>query len=144
MRSITTLVAASIFVATTPSIGKPVAPDHPIVGTWKITLPLPDGSCDEIYRIRPDGTTFVTSAEEISESEYEISDEPSEKGFYKLVDTITKDNGKKDCLGEIMQVGNVATNYILFHQSGDVFLMCKEERLASCIGPFVRQKDGDA
>jgi hypothetical protein len=144
MRTITTLVAATMFAATPPSAAKPTAPDHPIVGTWKITLPLPDGSCDEIYRMRADGTTFVTSAEEVSESEYEISDAPSEKGFYKLVDTITKDNGKKDCLGEVMQVGHAATNYILFHPSGDMFLMCREERLASCIGPFVRQKDGDA
>jgi len=143
MRSICTVIAATICIAIIPSIAKPVAPDHPIVGTWKITLTLPGGSCDEVYRIRADGTTLVTSAEEISESEYEISDTPSAKGFYKLTDTITKDNGKKDCLGEITPVGQVATNYILFHPSGQMFLLCSEERLASCIGPFVRQKDSE-
>jgi hypothetical protein len=132
MRSTMTVVAASIFFAITPSLVKPIAPDHPIVGTWKITLPLSDGPCDEIYSIRPDGTALVTSAEEISESVYEISDDPSEKGFYRWVDTITKDNGKKDCLG------HVATNYIVFHSSGDMFLICIEERLESCIGPFAR------
>jgi len=144
MRGITALIAATLCAANIPAIGKPTAPDHPIVGTWRITIPLQDGSCDEIYRIRADGTTFVTSADEISESEFEISDAPSQKGFYKLVDTITKDNGKKDCLGEIMQVGQAATNYVLFHESGDMFLMCREERLATCIGPFIRQKDSDA
>jgi hypothetical protein len=107
--------------------------DHPSPFRW---------TCDEIYSIRPDGTTLVTSAEEISESVYEISDDPSEKGFYRWVDTITKDNGKKACLGQTM--GHVATNHIVFHSSGDMFLICIEERLESCIGPFVRQKDSDA
>jgi hypothetical protein len=144
MRSTITLVAASIFFAFTPALGKPVAPDHPIVGTWKITLPLSGGTCDEIYRIRADGTKLVTSAEEEAESEYEISDGPSEKGFYKVVDKVTKDNGKKDCLGGITPVGDVATNYIAFHSSGDMFLLCIEERLDRCVGLFVRQKDSDA
>ncbi len=144
MGNTTTLVAASIFLAITPALGKPIAPDHPFVGTWKITLPLSGGTCDEIYHIRPDGTRLVTSGEEEAESEYEISDGPSEKGFYKWVDTITKDNGKKDCLGGITPVGDVATNYIVFHPSGDMFLLCIEESLDRCVGPFVRQKGGDA
>ena len=144
MRSTTTSVAASIFFAITPALGMPIASDHPFVGTWKITLPVSDATCDEIYSIRPDGTTLVTSAEEISESAYEISDGRSEKGFYRWVDTITKDNGKKDCLGQITEVGHVATNYIVFNASGDMFLMCIEERLDRCVGPFVRQKGGDA
>src|SRR5664279_969016 len=46
--------------------------DHPIIGTWKIELP--DSSCHEVYHIRRDGTMIVTSAEEISESEFTISD----------------------------------------------------------------------
>ena len=47
--------------------------DHPLIGTWQITLP--DGSCREIYRYRSDGTTLVTSAEEVAESSYDISDQ---------------------------------------------------------------------
>jgi hypothetical protein len=143
MRSATTLVAASIFLATTPSLGNPIAPDHPFVGTWKITLAISGGTCDEIYHIRPDGTLLVTSAEEESESEYEISDGPSEKGVYKWVDKTTKDNGEKDCLGGITPVGDVATNYLVFHPSGNMFILCIEERLDRCVGPFVRQKDSD-
>ena len=49
MRSVTTLLAASIFFAIAPTFGQPVAPDHPIVGTWKISLPVSGGTCDEIY-----------------------------------------------------------------------------------------------
>jgi hypothetical protein len=144
MRSAMTIVAASIFLATTPSLGNPIAPDHPFVGTWKITLSLSEGSCEEIYRVRPDGRTLITSAEEEGESEYEISDEPSDKGFYKLVGTATAANGKKDCLGRATRVGHVATTYVAFHPSGDMFVMCIEESLDRCIGPFVRQKDGGA
>jgi hypothetical protein len=139
-----TLVAASIFFAITPCLGQSVAPDHPFVGTWKITLSLSNGTCDEIYSVRVDGTTLVTSAEEVGESEYKISEGPSEKGFYRWIDTVTKSNGKKDCLGQITPVGDVATNYIVFHPSGDMFLICIEESLDRCVGPFVRQKGGDA
>ena len=39
-------------------------------------------------------------------------------------------------MGEVMQVGHEATNYILLHPSRPEFLMCEEERLDTCIGPF--------
>ena len=120
----------------------PLRPDHPLIGAWKITIPAL--SCYEIYRIRRDGTTLVNSAEEVAESEFELSDQPSPKGFYKWVDKITRDNGKKDCSGEVMQLGQVATNYIRLHPSGDMFLMCVEEDLNTCIGPFIRIKGDDA
>lgn len=114
----------------------PPAANHPILGIWKLTLP--DSNCAEIYRFRGDGTTLVTSAEEVSESEFQIPDQPSAKGFYKLEDRITKDNGKKDCSGEVMKVGNRAVNFVRFHPSGVLFLMCAAESMDSCIGPFHR------
>ena len=116
----------------------PPSASHPILGIWKLTLP--DGSCSETYRFRGDGTTLVTSAEEISESEFDIPDQPSARGFYKLQDKVVKDNGKPDCSGEITKVGTKATNYIQFHPSGDMFLMCAAEALDMCIGPFERIK----
>ena len=61
-------------------------------------------------------------------------------GFYKEVDTIVKDNGKIDCTGEITKPGQAVTNYLQFHPSGDMFLMCVERSLDRCIGPFVRVK----
>jgi hypothetical protein len=110
--------------------------DHPLIGTWQITLP--DGSCREIYRYRSDGTTLVTSAEEVAESSYNISDQPDPEGFYKQTDTIVKDNGKRDCSGEVTQVGHQVVTYLLFHPSGNMFLMCFERDRRSCIGPFIR------
>ena len=111
---------------------------HPVIGIWQITLP--DGSCRETYRIRADGTTLVFSNEEVAESTFAISDQPDKQGFYKEVDTIVKDNGKRDCLGDVTKVGRAVTSYLLFHPSGDMFLMCVERRTDQCIGPFVRVK----
>lgn len=124
------------------STGAPAAPpaappaDHPILGIWKLSLP--DLGCSETYRFRADGTTLVTSAEEVSESEYRIPAKPSSKGFYRLEDRIVKDNGKKDCAGAIMKPGTTATNFIRFHPSKALFLMCADETMNTCIGPFER------
>ena len=115
--------------------------EPPWVGIWKISLP--DGRCHEIYRMHPDGTMLVTSAQEVSESTIQISTEPSAKGYYKMVDTVTRDNGKKDCTGEVMEVGHTVTQFIRFHPSGNMFLMCEEESLEKCIGWFIRQKGLD-
>ena len=122
----------------------PPAPNasHPILGIWR--LALPELHCIETYRFRGDGTTLVTSKEEISESEFRIPDKPSEKGFYKLEDRVVKDNGKKDCSGEIMKVGTQAINFLRFHPSGALFLMCSDETMEACIGPFERVEGEEA
>jgi hypothetical protein len=36
--------------------------------------------------------------------------------------------------------GHESTNYVLLHPDGDQFLMCGDETLNTCIGPFVRLK----
>ena len=135
MRSLTEVVL-SLAILAPNAIAAPLASDHPILGIWKLTLP--DGSCSEIYRFRGDGTTLVTSAEEISQSEFSIPAKPSAKGFYKLHDRLVKDNGKKDCIGQITKAGATATHFVHFHPSGSLFLMCAAESLDVCIGPFRR------
>lgn len=135
MRMLTGLLL-SISLTTPLALAAPPSASHPILGIWRLTLP--DGSCSETYRFRGDGTTLVTSAAEVSESEFSIPAEPSEKGFYRLVDTIVKDNGKEDCMGQVMKVGTSATNFIRFHPSGALFLMCATESMETCIGPFRR------
>ena len=37
-----------------------------------------------------------------------------------------------------MEVGHVATNYLFLHPSGNMFLVCEEENINTCIGPLVR------
>jgi hypothetical protein len=143
MRALSKLLLSLVVV--TPFVqAAPPAPatNHPILGIWR--LALPELHCVETYRFRGDGTTLVTSKEEISESEYRIPDQPSKKGFYKLEDRIVKDNGKQDCSGEIIKVGTKATNFLRFHPSGALFLMCSDETMEACIGPFERVEGEEA
>ncbi|MDZ7920242.1 hypothetical protein [Rhodoferax sp.] len=112
----------------------PLPKDHPLIGSWKIDLP--QAQCFELYNIHQDGTMAGTSGAQAAESEFEISASPSSLGFYKWVDKITRDNGKPDCMGSIMEVGHVATNFIALHRAGKMFLLCEKEDLNTCIGPF--------
>ena len=126
-----------LFAMSTPAPAAPaLSPGHPIVGIWRLSLP--ELSCTETYRFRADGTTLVTSAAEVSESRFSIPERPSAKGFYRLEDEIVKDNGKKDCSGEVMAVGKSVTNFVRFHPSGALFVMCADESMEMCIGPFER------
>jgi len=111
--------------------------NHPLIGSWRIDVP--GTQCHEVYDIKTDGTMSVTSGAQAAESEFEIDIKPSARGFYKWVDKIVKDNGKPDCMGRIMQVGHVSTVYIIVHRSGREFLICKQESLDTCIGPFRKQ-----
>jgi hypothetical protein len=129
---------SAVLMVSVPATAAPPAANHPIVGVWRLSLD--GGMCFETYRFRDDGTSLVTSAHEVSESAFAIGATPSARGFYKLEDRIVKDNGKPDCAGEVMKVGTRATNYVQFHPSGDMFLMCASEALDVCIGPFQRIK----
>jgi hypothetical protein len=110
--------------------------NHPILGTW--IFAVPDTDCEETYYVRQDGTTLVTSGHEVAESVYEIDDEPSAKGFYKNTDRIVKDNGKPDCAGNITKIGTEVINYIRFHPSSNMMIICKDESLEACFGPLFR------
>ena len=114
----------------------PLRADHPLIGSWRVQLP--DMDCAEIYRIHADGTMHVTSAEEVSDSQFEISDRPGADGFYTWVDRIVRDNGKPDCSGNITPIGHTSSNFILLHPSGEAFLLCEKEDVDTCIGPFER------
>jgi hypothetical protein len=115
----------------------PLPPDHPVIGTWKFVVP--DTQCTEIYDVRADGTSRVTSAEQVIETEFTISPGLNAQGFYKWVDRITHDNGKPDCMGTTGEVGRVVTNYVRIHRTGTKFIVCRKEDLDTCFGPFVLQ-----
>jgi len=132
------LTALLIAIYPAAAVAAPPVSNHPLIGVWRLSLD--GGRCAEIYRFRGDGTSFVTSAGEVSESAFAVGPKPSRRGFYKLEDRIVKDNGKPDCSGEVMKVGTTATNYLQFHPAGDMFLMCAAEALDVCIGPFERVK----
>lgn len=134
-------LACAVAVAAAGAVAAPVRSDHPIVGTWRFVLP--DGSCNEVYRMRQDGTALITSAAEVVETEFDIDDQPDENGFYKSLDKIVKDNGQYDCTGQISEVGHAVSSFILFHPSGNMFLMCLERSMDACLGPFIRVKGSE-
>lgn len=86
----------------------------------------------------------MTSGEEVAEIEYQIVADPSPKGFYRIVSTIVKDNGKKDCAGELTEVGQKATIFIQFHPSGETITMCRSESTDACFGPLRRVPGQDS
>jgi hypothetical protein len=127
----------ALALVTSPTFADPLPADHPLIGTWQITAP---NGCTETYIVRRDGTASVTSGEEVAESELTIAERPSEKGFFKWVEKTVKDNGKKDCSGDVTEVGRVATSYVLLAPARDMFALCEREDRNSCIGPFKRTK----
>lgn len=141
MRGVHLLILATLLCASAAYAGTPLSANHPLLGTWM--LRIPGKNCQEIYQVRGDGTTLVTSAAEVAQSEFTVSEKPSAKGFYKWVDKVVKDNGGKDCSGNISKPGHEVTLYLRFHPSGNLFLLCEKEDLNTCFGPFVRQKEED-
>ena len=115
--------------------------DHPLLGTWKIQVP--GGSCVETYLFKPDGTTLVTSAREVSIGEFEVSDQPGDSGFYRLRDRIVRNNAQPDCMGTVSPPGSEVQRFLRFDPSGRLFLMCDAENLEACIGPF-ESDEGEA
>jgi hypothetical protein len=115
--------------------------DHPIIGTW--THKLRNG-CSEFYTFHPDGTTRVKSNEEISASQYQITDKPNGDEFYVFTDTVTQNNGKKDCMGSSMKIGDKANVYVRFNLAFDKMFMCYEPALDQCFGPLRRLGPGDS
>jgi hypothetical protein len=85
-----------------------------------------------------DGRYRSTSAQEIAVSEYTVSSQPSEKGFYKIVDVIVQTNGLPDCKGTVAPIGDVATFYVRFDDANDGFMMCVEESLGICFAAAQR------
>ena len=134
------LLSAACVAQAQEVIRAPLPEGHLLIGSWRVEVP--GTQCHEVYTIKPNGTMSVTSAAQAAESEFQIDLQPSAKGFYKWVDKITQDNGKPDCMGGIMEVGHVATNFILMHPSGRAFLMCQTEDLSACLGPFRRLGEG--
>lgn len=133
------LVVAGLLANTplTHAAGVSDAATHPIVGTWSWVLF--DGACTETYRYRPDGTVLATSAREVSEKEYDIAARPDARGFFKLVETVMRQNDKKDCSGALLGgPGEQATRFIQFSPQQDKLLVCREASLKACFGPLQR------
>lgn len=113
-----------------------LSPTHPIIGSWHVHVP--GTTCSETYVFKPNGTTWVQSADEISESKFEISAAPDADGYYRLTDTIVTNNRKPDCRGELTTIGDTVTVFVLFNNVSDHFLFCPKHVAHHCVGPFIR------
>lgn len=142
LRKLISLAALLCSVATAqaagPSSTAPIAPSqHPIVGNW--TWTLPGKSCTESLQYSNDGSRTGRSGEEVTQSRYEISPVPSLLGFYRLVETVTASNNKRDCSGDLHEASSEpVTRFIQFSPKRDQLIVCKEEELKACFGPLKR------
>ncbi|MDW5442664.1 hypothetical protein [Polaromonas sp. SM01] len=113
------------------------APSHPIVGTW--TWALFGGACTETLQYRANKTVLGTSGQEVFENRYDITAAPDAQGFYKLVETVVRQNDKKDCSGAMLDgPGEKTTRFIQFSPKQDQLLVCEAATLKSCFGPLKR------
>jgi len=121
-----------------PSATAPAAPaQHPLAGSW--TWTLPGRQCKETWEYGANGTRQGSSGEEVTQSSYEVSPVSSLLGFYRLTETVTQANGKRDCSGDLHETsGEPVTRFIQFSPKQEQFIVCKEESLKACFGPLKR------
>ncbi|MDR2853017.1 MAG: hypothetical protein LBV61_08220 [Burkholderiaceae bacterium] len=133
-KAVAALVVYSITTVAFANVSKP----HPVYGKW--TWTRAENNCTEVYDYRPDNTSVVTSADEIGESQFTITEKPDLGGFYRMVDIVTKSNGKAGCDGSPggSPVGDTATIYIFIHPTRDEMVMCQEPSFRACFGPLRR------
>jgi hypothetical protein len=128
MSAVCLLLSAAACRAGAPPAG------HPLLGTWELVLP--GSKCVETYEYRTDGTSHTVSAEEETDTEYQVAATPSAQGYYELTVTIRKSNGKPDCSGQLTPLGKPFTLYMAPLRGG--FLMCFDPALQRCLGPITR------
>lgn len=134
----TLLLMACLLTTALPlrAAGEPT-PAHPLVGTW--TWSLFGGSCTETWQYRANRTMLGTSGQEVAEKTYEVAPRPDAAGFYKLVETVVRQNDKKDCSGALLEgPGERATRFIQFSPRRDKLLVCENASLKACFGPLTR------
>lgn len=132
----TLLTLLMLLLVGVQSVRAQSAAAHVLVGKWSWTMP--NSGCVETHEYRADGTRYVVSGEERSDSRYSITG-PTSKGFMKLTVTTVKDYGGVDCGdGSDDGSGRTWSVFFLVHRTGNAALFCYEESLNDCYGPFTR------
>ena len=129
------LLVLAVLQSCQPSVAQPVA--HPVIGTWSWTGFA--GKCVETWQYRNNGLMLATSGEAVTEWRYSITPQAGTSGFYKLTQTSARQNGKKDCAGDVVdEAGTAATVFLQINPAQDRHIVCKNESLAECFGPLGR------
>ncbi len=136
-----TPIFLAVLLASAPCLhaaGEAASPrNHPIVGTW--TWALFGGSCTETLQYRANRGALSTSGQEVAEKTYQVAAQPDAQGFYKLVETVVRQNDKPDCSGAMLEgPGEQSTRFIQFSPQQDKLLVCREASLKACFGPLTR------
>ena len=125
----------SVTRAASPNNAQGVLTPHPIVGNW--TWKLQGKACSESNEYRANGSRMGNSGDEVIQGSYEIAPLPSLLGFYRLVETVTTGNAKRDCSGDLHEASDPpVTRFIQFNPKRDQFIICKAESLQACFGPL--------
>lgn len=130
-------LAATFGIALTLAAAVPA--QHPLLGKWTWTRSV--NNCTEVYEYRADGTFDVVSGEEVASGTFEISSKPDSKGFYTFTGRTLKTNGKKDCSDSAVPMPadqKPYTNYIVFHRTEPMHIVCYQPVLEQCFGPLRR------
>ncbi len=118
----------------------PATSAHPLTGHW--AWKVPGKSCEETLTFHADGSQQGRSGEEQTSGRYEVAAIPSLLGFYRLQQTTTEANGKRDCSGDLHEASAPPLeSFIQFSPQRDQFIVCKEENLKACYGPLKRLAD---
>lgn len=134
----TALLCSLLSAKEQPQAAVPANPaTHPLTGSW--TWKLADKQCIETWNYRADGTGVASSGDAAVQSRYEIVPIPSLLGFYRIAETITEANGKRDCSGDLQEVsGEPVIRFLQLSPKRDQLVVCKEESLKACFGPLKR------
>jgi hypothetical protein len=128
-------IAVAQAAAPLPATPNSAQVPHPIVGQW--TWKLPGKACTETFEYRADGSLSGRSGEEAIQGNYDITPLPSLLGFYRVTETVTTSNAKRDCSGDLHEASDPpVTRFIQFNPKRDQFIVCQAESLKACFGPL--------
>ena len=135
-----TLLVVTCLVTGTPllhSAGPNPQAAHPLVGTW--TWTLFGGSCNETFQYRANRTLLGSSGQEVVEKNYEVTAAADAQGFYRVLETVIRQNDKQNCSGATPDAaGEQTTRFIQYSPQLDKLLICESASLAACYGPLRR------
>ena len=91
----------------------------------------------EKHEYLSNGHLIVHSGDEVLEKSYSISGVGG--GFFQVVTTNLKSNGKKDCFGNLSKLKNTTSFFVWFNNSGTL-ATCGSADGMSCYGSAHREK----
>ncbi len=132
------VISVFIFGTSQAALKSDIKDKSPIVGTWKWTREV--NNCTEIYKYKNNGTIHLISGDEITTVKYKLISPALPYNRYKLIGTITSDNGGMDCADSNEDgTGTIYEVWIEFNIEKDEHMVCSSEGGTECMGPLFRQ-----